>query len=99
LSAQTAIYRIVQEALTNIGKHAHPSQVSLEIQRKDEQVSFVIDDDGRGFDRAKIFTEQNTLGLLSMEERVKILGGTFELSSHENQGTRISFIIPVDGRA
>lgn len=99
LSVQTAIYRVVQEALTNIGKHAYPRHVSLEIQREDEHVSFVIDDDGRGFDRAKIFIEKNTLGLLSMEERVKILGGSFELLSHENQGTRISFTIPVHGRA
>jgi signal transduction histidine kinase len=99
LPVQTAIYRVVQEALTNIGKHAYPQHVSLEIQRKDEHVAFVIDDDGRGFDRAKIFIEQNTLGLLSMEERVKILGGTFELLSQENRGTRISFTIPVQGRA
>jgi PAS domain S-box-containing protein len=98
LPVQTAIYRVMQEALTNIGKHAFPRHVSLEIQRKDEHVSFVIDDDGRGFDPAKIFTEKKTLGLLSMEERVKILGGWFELSSHENQGTRISFTIPVRGR-
>jgi PAS domain S-box-containing protein len=99
LSVQTAIYRVVQEALTNIGKHADPTRVSLEIQREDEHVAFVIDDDGRGFDRTKVFSEKNTLGLLSMEERVKILGGTFELLSHENRGTRISFSIPVQGRA
>lgn len=99
LSVQTAIYRVVQESLTNIGKHAFPSHVSLEIHRGEEYVSFVIDDDGRGFDRRKIFTEKNTLGLLSMEERVKILGGSFELLSHENRGTRISFTIPLRGRA
>jgi signal transduction histidine kinase len=99
LPVQTAIYRVMQEALTNIGKHAFPRHVSLEIKRKNEHVSFVIDDDGRGFDQAKVFAEKKTLGLLSMEERVKILGGSFELSSHENQGTRISFTIPVRGRA
>lgn len=98
LSVQTAIYRVVQEALTNIGKHAAPSQVSLEIRREEQQVSFVIDDDGRGFDRDEIFKRNNTLGLLSMEERVKILGGAFELSTHQNRGTRISFTIPLQGR-
>ena len=72
--------------------------MSLEIRREDEHVSFAIDDDGRGFDRDEIFNEKNTLGLLSMEERVKILGGTFELLSQENQGTRISFTIPLHGR-
>jgi PAS domain S-box-containing protein len=99
LSVQIAIYRVVQEALTNIGKHAAPSHVSLEVHREDEQVAFVIDDDGRGFDRDEIFNAKNTLGLLSMEERVKILGGTFELLTHKNRGTRISFAIPLRGRA
>jgi len=98
VSIQTAIYRVVQEALTNIGKHAHPNQVSLEIHRENDQVSFVIEDDGQGFDRHKVFTEKKTLGLLSMEERVKILGGTFELVSQENRGTGISFTIPLSGR-
>jgi PAS domain S-box-containing protein len=99
LPVQTAIYRIVQEALTNIGKHAFPDHVSLEIRRNDKQVSFLVEDDGRGFDRQKIFTENNnSLGLLSMEERVKILGGAFNLVSQENRGTRISFTIPLRGR-
>ncbi len=99
LPVQTAIYRVVQEALTNIGKHAHPNQVSLQAHREDGHVAFVIDDNGRGFDRNKVFSEKNTLGLLSMEERVKILGGAFELMSMENRGTRISFTIPLRGRA
>jgi PAS domain S-box-containing protein len=94
LPIQTAIYRVLQEALTNIGKHADPTQVSLAITREDERVSFAIQDNGRGFDRDKIFTEKKTLGLLSMEERVKMLGGAFELWSQENRGARISFSIP-----
>jgi signal transduction histidine kinase len=94
LPIQIAIYRVLQEALTNIGKHAHPTQVSLEITREDERVSFTIQDNGKGFDRNKIFTEKKTLGLLSMEERVKMLGGVFELWSQENRGARISFSIP-----
>jgi PAS domain S-box-containing protein len=96
---QIAIYRVVQEALTNIGKHANPDHVSLVIHRDDEQASFVIDDDGQGFDRNQIFSEKKTLGLLSMEERVKILGGAFELLSQKNRGTRISFTVPLRGRA
>jgi PAS domain S-box-containing protein len=99
LPVQTAIYRVVQEALTNIGKHASPNHVSLAAHREDGHVAFVIDDNGRGFDRNKVFIEKNTLGLLSMEERVKILGGDFELVSMENRGTRISFTIPLRGRA
>jgi PAS domain S-box-containing protein len=97
LPIQTTIYRIIQEALTNIGKHADPDHVTLEISKEDGRVAFIVKDDGKGFDRHKIFIDKNTLGLLSMEERVKILGGTFDLWSQENQGVRISFTIPVGG--
>ncbi|MBM4294612.1 MAG: PAS domain S-box protein [Deltaproteobacteria bacterium] len=97
LSIQTAIYRIIQEALTNIGKHAKPKNVFLEIKRAPREVSFTIEDDGIGFERNKVFSEKKTLGLLAMEERVKILGGFFKLRSQENRGTRISFAIPVPG--
>ena len=95
LSTQTAIYRIVQEALTNIGKHAKPKNVFLRIKREKQEVSFTIEDDGIGFDRHKVVNEKRTLGLLTMEERVKILGGTFELWSQEKRGAKISFIIPI----
>ncbi len=97
LSAQTAIYRVVQEALTNIGKHANPKHVSLEIKREKQGISFTIEDDGIGFERNKIAREKKTLGLLAMEERVNILGGSFELRSQEDRGTRISFTIPIPG--
>lgn len=95
LSTQTAIYRVMQEALTNIGKHANPKQVSLEISRAKRKVFFAIEDDGAGFDRNKVVSKKKTLGLLAMEERVKILGGSFELRSQPNRGTRISFTIPI----
>ena len=97
LSTQTAIYRIVQEALTNIGKHAKPKNVFLGIKREIREVSFTIKDDGIGFDRHQVAGAKKTLGLLAMEERVKILGGTFELWSQANRGTKISFTIPIPG--
>ncbi len=97
LPTQTAIYRIVQEALTNIGKHAKPKNVFLGIKREKQAVHFTIKDDGIGFERHKVVTEKKTLGLLAMEERVKILGGAFELWSQENRGTKITFTIPFPG--
>ena len=97
LPIQTAIYRVVQEALTNIGKYARPAKVFVEIKRVNQGLSFVIKDDGIGFERDEVFNEEKTLGLLAMEERVKILGGSFELWSRENQGTKISFTIPIPG--
>ena len=95
LHIQTVIYRVVQESLTNIGKHAHPSQVSLEIGKAQNKVLFSVNDNGRGFDRYKVAAEKKTLGLLSMEERIKILGGSFELFSQPEQGTKIMFTIPL----
>ena len=97
LPIQTAIYRVVQEALTNIGKYARPAKVFVEIKRVNQGISFVIKDDGIGFERDEVFNEEKTLGLLAMEERVKILGGSFELWSRKNQGTKISFTIPIPG--
>ena len=95
LPVQTAIYRVVQEALTNIGKHAKPKNVVITAKREDHGISIIIEDDGRGFEAAKVLDTKRSLGLLTMEERVKILGGTFTLWSQKNQGTRISFFVPV----
>lgn len=92
---QTAIYRVVQEALTNIGKHAQPTRVSLLVKKDQNRVFFTIDDNGKGFDGSKVFAQKKTLGLLSMEERVKILGGSFSLWSQKGRGTKISFSIPL----
>jgi signal transduction histidine kinase len=95
LPIQTVIYRVVQECLTNIGKHAQPGKVSLGITRAQDKVVFTVNDNGRGFDRNKVAAEKKTLGLLSMEERIKILGGAFELFSQPQRGTKIMFTIPL----
>ncbi|MFZ5448203.1 MAG: PAS domain S-box protein [Thermodesulfobacteriota bacterium] len=94
LPVQTAIYRVVQEALTNIGKHANAKNVSIRGHRESRAISIIIEDDGRGFEAAKVLNTKRSLGLLTMEERVKILGGTFTLWSQKNQGTRILFNVP-----
>ena len=96
--AQTVIYRIIQEILTNIGKHANASRVSVIIKRENQGASFTVADDGQGFNMEKVLATtaaQRGLGLLAMEERVRILGGSLTIWSQENQGTRITFTIPV----
>jgi len=97
--AQTAIYRIFQEILTNIGKHADPSQVSVAINREGETVCFEVTDNGVGFEVEGVRkrSAQQGMGLLALEERVRMLGGTLQLWSQVNQGTRISFALPVAG--
>ena len=94
LPVQTAIYRVVQEALTNIGKHAKAKNVTIVAKRGSREISISILDDGMGFDATKGLDTKRSLGLLTMEERVKILGGTFTLRSQKNRGTEISFSVP-----
>jgi PAS domain S-box-containing protein len=95
--SQIRIYRILQEALTNVGKHAQAKHVSVMIKEDESGVSFALEDDGRGFDYEQAVTRDVTekgLGLVSMEERVRMLGGSLDLRSQEGKGTRITFTIP-----
>ncbi len=98
-AVETALYRIFQEALTNVSKHAQASTVHLLLRRRDTDVIALIEDDGRGFDVAKVlareFPEIGT-GLLGMRERVVLLGGNFSIQSEPEQGTRISVEIPLE---
>ena len=97
LKSQVMIYRIIQEAMTNIRKHAQASQVRILARIKSGQVHFTVEDDGRGFsfEHLKALKEEEKgLGLVSMEERVRILGGSFEIRSQKKTGTRITFTIP-----
>jgi PAS domain S-box-containing protein len=96
LQSQTTIYRIFQEILTNIGKHADPSHVSVSIKENDMRVLFEVEDNGRGFsDEAVHHYPKIGVGLLAMEERVRMLGGAFEIWSRKNHGTRITFSFPL----
>jgi len=97
-STQTVIYRIVQEILTNIGKHAKPSRVSVRVERNPTAALFTVEDNGCGFDTSQIRSLDDPhrgLGLAAMEERVRMQRGTLEISSLKNQGTRISFTLPL----
>jgi PAS domain S-box-containing protein len=99
LSTQTTIYRIMQEILTNIGKHGKPSLVSVRVKRNPAAALFTVEDNGCGFDTSRIHSLDDPnrgLGLVAMEERVRIQGGTLEIISRENHGTRIAFTLPLD---
>ncbi len=92
------IYRIIQEALTNIGEHAKAKNVSIHIEKHNKVISFSIEDDGKGFNIKQALTKitiERGLGLASMAERVEMLGGVFNLSSEKNKGTRVQFHIPI----
>jgi len=90
---ETALYRIVQEALTNVVKHARASNVSVLVTRRDGRVSAVIEDDGRGFNAGADRTEG--LGLVGMEERVALLNGKLIVESTEGVGTTVVAEVPL----
>ena len=96
--AHTSVYRIVQEALTNIGKHSRAGNVSLTVREDTGFVWFSIEDDGKGFDAITAVTndlEEKGLGLATMRGRARMLGGTLLIRAKEGKGTRISLSIPV----
>jgi len=81
---ETTIYRIVQEALTNISKHAQASAVNVVLQRHPQEVVTIVEDDGRGFDPASVGRDigpDKPIGLLGMKERAVLVGGTCHVES------------------
>ena len=90
--AQLALFRILQECLSNAVKHAEPKQVRVKLDYAQDRVHLVIHDDGKGFDPRK--TPRGHYGLLNMRERAMKLGGTLIVDSAPGNGTRVSFSIP-----
>ncbi|MEK6274477.1 MAG: GAF domain-containing sensor histidine kinase [Actinomycetota bacterium] len=90
---ETALYRIIQEALTNVVKHAHASRVSIVLSRRDNTVSAVFEDNGRGF--AVDDPRSGRLGILGMKERLSLLDGTLTVESSPGGGTTLVAEVPV----
>lgn len=93
----TALYRILQEALTNTSRHAVANNVHICLQRQPGVVAMIIRDDGRGFDHGKAGSEG--LGLSGMRERAALLDGTVNVVSRPGDGTTISVRIPLEREA
>jgi signal transduction histidine kinase len=96
LERKHALYRIAQEALHNIVKHAHASTVILRLDRQDDELFLEVRDDGRGFDPAEPFPGH--LGLRSIQERAARLGGTCSIESAPTQGTSLHVRIPAHAK-
>jgi PAS domain S-box-containing protein len=94
---QLIIYRIFQESLNNITKHAHATKVSVAIKKEPAGVSFRLEDNGAGFDLQKVLASDSSkrgMGLAALTERVHMMGGSLEMWSQIGIGTRISCFIP-----
>src|SRR5450830_1536816 len=93
-TASTAIFRIVQEALTNIARHAHASNVTITLYRVDSEVLLTVRDDGCGIQPGDL-DKAASLGLVGMRERVLALNGDITISGEEPSGTRIDIVLPL----
>lgn len=92
--AQAAIYRFVQEALTNVSRHAHASRVAVRLAADERGLSVETSDDGVGFVPSEALTGSG-LGLIGMKERSRMLGGTLAIESAPGRGTRIRLDLPL----
>lgn len=94
---EAVLYRIAQEGLTNIIRHSQAEHINLVVERTSKGMQMAIEDDGVGFDPTTLGEKKGIrhLGLISMQERAEILGGTFELYTAPTQGTLIRVTIPI----
>ncbi len=96
--AQIIIYRIFQECLTNISKHARATEVDIAVRKSDGAIAMILEDNGLGFDPVEAAAYRAAgrgLGLAALEERTRMLGGSLEIRSRPGQGTRVTCIIPM----
>lgn len=89
------IFRVVQESLSNIARHARASHVDVELNCEEEEIALSIFDDGVGFEVKQSGAPVGHLGLLSMKERARLAKGTLEVTSTPGHGTRIRMVIPL----
>ncbi|MBI2820286.1 MAG: PAS domain S-box protein [Acidobacteria bacterium] len=89
-----SLYRIAQESLWNIAKHAQAHEVRIAASQADGELLLAVEDDGKGFD-PDLVKGQGGLGLVSMEERIRLVNGTFSIRSRPGKGTRVEVRVPV----
>ena len=89
------LYRIVQETLSNIVKHANAEAAKISVIKESKRILIVIKDNGDGFDFSERYNDFKSLGLKTLRERTKYLKGTMKVDSEKNKGTTFSYIIPI----
>jgi signal transduction histidine kinase len=95
---ELAVFRVVQEALNNVAKHARSRNVSLSVERFKDRLVASIEDDGVGFDAAQALDLEAgrvNWGLVGMRERIEATGGSFEIESRPGEGTTILLRVPL----
>jgi signal transduction histidine kinase len=95
MEVSVAVFRVVQEALTNIMRHARASRVHVNLMAKEKEIRISIEDNGIGMAQNQL-TELKSLGIIGMKERISRIGGEFNYSSKVGKGTRLEINVPVD---
>jgi signal transduction histidine kinase len=90
---ESSLYRVVQESLTNIIKHADASNISVSVVRRESGVAAVIEDDGAGFDQRTV--REDGIGILGMRERLALIDGRLEIESRKGVGTTVVAEVPL----
>lgn len=90
---ETGVYRMAQEALVNVRRHADASQATVQLVLTPDELRLLVEDDGRGFDQADV--AENRFGLVGLNERVKLLNGRLQLASSPGEGTRLEVRVPL----
>ncbi len=92
---EEGLFRVAQEALNNVVKHAQTDRAEVRLCLRDDIASLLIEDPGIGFDPTRISPGTSHLGLASMRERVQALGGKLEIESQAHAGTRVKAEVPL----
>jgi two-component system nitrate/nitrite sensor histidine kinase NarX len=93
-NSEIQIIRVIQEALTNVRKHSGAASAVVRIAQADGMVTFVIEDNGRGFDSAETLLDRDGFGLHAMRQRMELIGGTLLTDSASGRGTRVVATVP-----
>jgi signal transduction histidine kinase len=92
------LFNIIQESINNALKHAKAEHIWVRIKQTPTAIETVVEDDGRGFDLAKVkasYEKRGSFGLLNIEERATLMGGMAEMESEPGRGTRVKVIVPL----
>lgn len=99
LAVELGLYRMVQEAITNVRKHAGVNKALVKMEDSGKNLTLIIKDEGQGFDINRMANRQESYGILGMKERVKLFGGQLDIKSSPGAGTQIIITVPVEGEA
>jgi len=91
---ETVLYRVLQEAVSNIIKHAQASKISIQLIRHDDYLNFILEDNGKGFDASDV-NNFNGIGLKNIISRIQYLNGTVDFDSSIGKGTTVIIEVPV----